>query len=164
MFKTLFKIIFISCILFSVFGCTQETDDKTVQMMVLSRSVNMNSKEDAGEIPEVRYIEIEARYIKDGKSVEFPAKEFMFSELGFGTVNQDGSYNWMPDSFHLSGKNRKSIVRFYKDWKFLYYNYKFLDEKMENVFTCKEVFDVKETTTKIVMTFTSMNDYTYEEY
>lgn len=47
MFKTLFKIIFISCILFSVLGCTQETDDKTVQMMALSRSVDMNSVEES---------------------------------------------------------------------------------------------------------------------
>lgn len=163
MFKTLFKIIFISCILFSVLGCTQETDDKTVQMMALSRSLDMNSAEDV-KTPSVRYIEIEARYIKDGESVEFPAKEFMFSYLGFVTVNQDGSYDRTSNSFYPTVKNSKRIVKFYKDWKFLYYNYKFLDEKMENVFTCKEVFDVKETTTKILMTFTSMNDYTYEEY
>lgn len=164
MFKILFKIMFISCILFSVFGCTQETDDKAVQMMALSRSVNMNSAEDAGEIPEVRYIEIEARYIKDGKSVEFPAEEFMVSKLGFGTVNQDGLYDWRQSPFYLCGKNFKRTAAFLKDWKLLYYNYKIFDEKGENVFICKEAFDVKDTTTKIVMTFTSMNDYTYEEY
>lgn len=37
--KILFKIIFLACAFFSVFGCMKETEDKTMQVIALSRSV-----------------------------------------------------------------------------------------------------------------------------